>query len=342
MAIEPEVDSTWALVARPRVVRLAPLTATDRDRCVVTFLNIDVTRQVLDAAQGVLRRQLPAVAARLRSVDVKGEVEKVWREIQQPIHLADSVWLMLYPEGVRLGQLRGSRQRLGGTVGISARPRIETGARPVLVPRPLPPLDSAGSATGLNLLVEGRLDYDLLGAGLTDQLAGSTVEIPGGSVEIRELGVFPIGEGRLALGVRFAGTARGQIFFVGTPRYDSATATVVVPDLDYDASTAPLLVQGVAWLKADQFRDFLRARAVFPATDVVERLSDLAVKGMNRELVPGVFLDASLDRTAILRLLPRADGLFLQGHATGNAVLHVTDGFFASLKAAAEDSANGR
>ncbi|MGE3617378.1 MAG: DUF4403 family protein, partial [Gemmatimonadales bacterium] len=191
------------------------------------------------------------------------------------------------------------------------------------------------------LLVEGRLDYDLLGAELTEQLAGTAVEVPGGSVEIRELGVYPIGGGRLALGVRFAGTARGQLYFVGTPRYDSATATVVVPDLDYDASTAPLLVQGLAWLKADEFRDFLRARAAFPASNVVERLSDLAVKGMNRELVPGVFLDASLDRTAILRLLPRAEGLVLQGHATGNAVLHVTDGFFAGIKAAG-DSAGGR
>lgn len=337
ISIRPEINRDWQLVAQPKLSYLGPLTKTERDQCEVTFLKIDVTGQVLDAARRALRSQLPKLAATLKTMDIRSEVEKVWNAIQKPIRLADSVWLMLRPEGVRLGRLSGTREMLGGTIGIQARPKIETGAKPTVALVPLPALDPGGAETGLNLLTEGRFDYLLISSNLTKAVAGTKINVPGGTIEIKEVGVYGIGGGRLALGVRFGGTSSGQIYFVGTPRYEDSTGRVVVPDLDYDASTTPLLVKSLAWLKADQIRDFLRAKATFPSAETMDRLSTLAATGMNRELVPGIFLSTTLNRTEILRLLPRTDALYLQAHATGQAALHVTDGFFARLKGARPD-----
>ena len=333
ISIRPEINREWQLVAQPKLTYLGPLTKTERDQCEVSFLKIDVTSRVLEAARGALREEFPRLAAKLKTMDVKGEVEKVWNEIQKPIRLTDSIWLMLRPQGVRLGALSGSREMLGGTIGIRARPKIETGPKPSVATVPLPALDQGGEETGLNLLTEGRFDYPLISANLTKELAGRKVKVPGGTIEIKEVGAYGIGGGRLALGVRFGGTTSGQIYFVGTPTYDEPTGHIMVPDLDYDASTTPLLVKGMAWLRANEIRDFLRAKATFPSAETMERLSTLAVTGMNRELVPGVFLSAALNRTEIARLLPRIDALYLQAHATGQAALHVTDAFFAGLKA---------
>lgn len=338
ISIRPEITRDWQLVAQPKLSYLGPLTKTERDQCEVTFLKIDVTGKVLDAARAALRAQLPKLAAKLKTMDVKGEVEKIWNEIQKPIRLSDSVWLMLRPEGVRLGQLSGTREMLGGTLGIVARPKIETGPKPSVVPIPLPALDQPSGETGLNLLTEGRFDYLLISSNLSKALAGKTINVPGGTIEIKEVGVYGIGGGRLALGVRFGGTSSGQIYFVGTPKYEDSTGRIDVPDLDYDASTTPLLVKSLAWLKADQIRDFLRAKATFPSAETMERLSTLAATGMNRELVPGVFLSTSLNKTQILRLLPRIDALYLQAHATGQSALYVTDAFFARLADTKPDS----
>ncbi len=338
ISVRPEINRDWQLVAKPRLSYLGPLTKTERDQCEVTFLRIDVTRRVLDAARGALRGQLPALAAKLKTMDVKGQVEKVWNEIQKPIRLTDSVWLMLRPEGVRLGSLSGTREMLGGTIGIRARPKIETGPKPSVAAIPLPALDPGGDDTGLNLLTEGRFDYLLIGASLTKALAGKKLSLSGGTIEIKEVGAYGIGGGRLAFGVRFGGTSSGQIYFVGTPRYDDSAGRITVPDLDYDASTTPLLVKSLAWLKADAIRDFLRTKATLPSAETMERLSTLAATGMNRELVPGVFLSTTLNRTEIIRLLPRSDALYLQAHATGHAALHVTDRFFARLKGAGADT----
>jgi len=338
ISVRPQIDRDWQLVARPRLSYLGPATRTERDQCEVTFLKLDVTGRVIDAARSAVRAQLPRVATRLATLDVRSEIEKIWNEIQEPIRLTDSVWLLLQPEAVRLGQLSGTRRILGGTIGISAYPKIETGPKPPVALKPLPALGEADSSTGLNLLVQARFEYSLIGASLTEELSGTRIDTPGGTVRIQELAAFGIGGGRLALGVRFGGTTSGLIYFVGTPTYDPATGRVSVPDLDYDASTTPLLVKGLAWLKADQIRDYLRSKATFPSADAMQRLTDLAEQGMNRELTQGVHLNASLASTDVIRILPRRDALYLQGHATGQAALHVTDRFFAKFDEP-EDSA---
>ena len=332
VSIRPEIDRDWRLVARPKLTWLGPLTKTERDQCEVTFLKIDVTGKVLEAARGAVRKQLPKIGARLATLDVKGEIEKIWNEIQKPIRLADSVYLVLQPEGIRLGQISGNDRMLGGTIGISARPKIETGPEPMVAFQPLPPLEEAAPSTGLNLLVEGRFEYPLISSSLTEALTGTEIRTPGGVLRIQEIAAFGIGGGRVALGVRFRGTAAGQIFFVGTPQYDTATGRISVPDLDYDVSTTPLLVKGLAWLKADEIRDYLRAKATFPSAGAMEQLSDLAVKGMNRQLTRGVVLSASLNRTEVSRIAPRRDALYLQAHTEGQAALHVTDDFFETLE----------
>jgi hypothetical protein len=332
VSIRPELDRDWRLVAQPRLRALLPLTKTEQDQCEVSFLKFDVTGKVLDAARGAIQAQLPRIGARLAELDVRGEFEKVWREIQNPIRLADSVWLVLQPTGVRLGKVSGTKVMVGTTVGIDAEPRIQAGPMPAVAIRPLPPLEPAAEQTGLHLLVEGRIDYGVIGAALTDALAGKEIRTPGGSLVIEEVGAFGVGRRRVALGVRFTGTTSGQIFFVGTPQYDSASGRVVVPDLDYDASTAGMLIKGVAWLRADEIRNYLRKMATFPPADALERISGLAAKGMNRELTSGVILSAAIDRTDVLRIISRPDALILQARASGQAALHVTDEFFGRFR----------
>jgi hypothetical protein len=333
LSVRPSLTAGWRLEAKPRLVHLGPLTKTERDQCEVSFLSLDMTGKVLDAARDAITALLPKLGEKLAGLDVKSEFEKVWNEIQKPIHLADSVWLLLDPTGIRLGRLGGNAEMVGGTIGVNANPKIETGPKPMVAYRPVPPLDTAAAETGLNLLLEGRFDYGVIGKSLTDELKGTEIKTPGGAVQIQELAAYGVGGGRIALGVRFTGTASGQIFFVGTPRYDPETGKISVPDLDFDASTTPLLVKGLAWLRDRQIRDLLRAQATFPSGDAMDKIATVAVDGMNRELTTGIILSASINESKVVAITPRHDALYLQAHATGQAALHVTEKFFEKLKA---------
>ena len=63
-----------------------------------------------------------------------------------------------------------------------------------------------------------------------------------------------------------------------------------MPDLDYDVGTAQLLVASLGWLKGVDIRDFLRERARLPGYAVLGKLRELAEKGINRTLAPGIEL----------------------------------------------------
>jgi hypothetical protein len=127
----------------------------------------------------------------------------------------------------------------------------------------------------------------------------------------------------VALGVRFGGSAKGLVYLTGTPSYDQTSDQLLVPDLAFDLHTNDLLVRGVAWLKDDTIRDFLRDRARFPVDDQLDRLRQLAENGMNRDLSPGVSLIANLDRARAISVRATRRALLVRAQATGWARLDI-------------------
>jgi len=329
VTLNPRLRPDWTLEAQPRLTRLEPLTTGIRDRCEVTFLKIDMTEKVLDAARAAAANALPLLDRSLAKLDVRGLFDDVWREIQQPIQIADSIWLMIRPSAVRVGPIHlAEGKKVATTVGITARPTIESGARPASGTLPLPTIAPLDSVAGFSVRVMGRFDYPALSALLDEQLAGREVTVADRVVKVTQVAAFAIGGGRLALGVRFGGSARGLIYFVGRPEYDPVADRISVPDLDFDVGSADLLVHGLTWLRGAELREFLRSAAVFPSAKALDPLTQMAMEGMNRELAPGVELEVKLTDTEVLRIDPRADALFVVARARGIARLELSRALF--------------
>jgi hypothetical protein len=160
-----------------------------------------------------------------------------------------------------------------------------------------------------------------MSAVLTQKLRKAKIQAAGGELVVRKIKVFGVGRGRLALGLDFSGTAQGRIWFQGTPVYDAATEILSVPDLDFDATSAGMLVQGVAWLKGDAIRDYLRQQATVSGGDLMGKIQAMAVKEMNRELARGVRLTATIDKSEAAGLRVRPDAIVLRARASGSARL---------------------
>jgi hypothetical protein len=242
----PRLTSTWKLQVKTRLAEVAPLTATERDQCEVSFLKLDVTGKVLEAATRALERILPQVERKISQLDVRTPLSKIWADLQKPIRLSDSLWLLLAPVAVNVGSMQGSRQAVQADIGVTAAPRIVTGSKPIFRPLPLPPLGTLRTDQGFALLVEGAFDYGVMSAELTNRLAGQSVRAAGGVLEVQKITVFGVGSGRLALGLDFDGTARGKVWLLGKPSYDAASGILSVPDLDFDTKSAGLLLRGLA------------------------------------------------------------------------------------------------
>ncbi len=314
----------WRLSSRARVVRVAPASSTDRDRCDVTILQYDLTPRVVESAEEVLTDRLPQINRYVSEVDLHDRFEEWWALLRKPIRLSDDVWLMLAPERLRMGRVSGRDRVLTVPVTLDARPRVVTGRdEPPVDSTPLPPLARDTVGTGFRIAMDGLIDYGTASRALESVLVGRTVVEAGRALAIQRVLLSPTPRGRVALTVTFVGDARGTLRFAGTPAYDARHGMLTVPDLDYDLDVDNRLIASYAWLRSDALRESFRERARLPASVALERGRALLLEGLNRQLGDAVTLSATVDSLAVRGVYVTRDGLVVRALATGDAAMTV-------------------
>jgi hypothetical protein len=319
VATTVQLTSGWTLRPRTRAV-VTPLSRSDR--CKVTFLKVDVTDKVMDAAQEALQRKLAGLDARIAAFDLPGESRRLWDILGSPLKLTDSLWLVIHPSTVRIGMLRMRGDTLVTTLGLSANPRVIGGPRPDAAPPPMPPpQDSTSRPPVLHLLTEGRVPYDVASSILTRELRGTIIKVARQRLVLDSLQLLGVGDGRVAVGLAVHGSVRGVLYAVGHPAYDTATARLYMPDLVYDVGTRDLMTGTLAWLAGGQIEDFLRTRVRIKLGPVLADGRDLLEQNLNRDLADGVHLgmDVSSGRVLGVRAAPHA--LLVRAVASGQGEL---------------------
>ncbi len=317
------IDDRWRLRTRARVADIGPASDADRDRCTVTFLDFDVTGRIVDAARRFLEAHVADIDTLAAEADLRSSFVGWWRTLQEPIHLTDSLWLVMQPEAVRRGPMHGEGDSVAMDLALRARPTISYGPRPEVAHRELPPLDTGSVAEGLDLLVEARAEYGAASDFLTEELGGNEMEHEGRRVRLDSLRVFGIGGGRLAVELHVSGDVEGRLYLVGTPVIDRATARISVPDLDFDLATRNVVVATAAWLRADELRDLLRERASWPAAPAVRFISGWLDQGLNRDLSDDLQVRGTVDSVNILGVRATRTALLVRVGARGTAQLIV-------------------
>jgi len=323
VAIVTNVELTERWTLRPRTRALAqPLTSDQRDRCKVTALRIDVTGKVLDAAQAALQKELAEFDRRVAGFDLRAEAQKAWNILQSPLRLTDSLWLIIDPSAVRIGLLKVEGDTLVTTVGLSARPRIIGGPRPPASQQPMPALqDSATQPPVLHLLTEARLPYDVASAILTKELRGTRIRVRSRELTVRHIQLSGVGDGRVAVGLAVTGPVDGILYAVGHPAFDTATAELFMPDLAYDIGTRNALVGALSWLGQSSIEEFLRSRVRIKLGRIIEQGRGLLERNLNRELVAGVRLRATVGAGRVLGVRAAPTALLARAVASGQGEL---------------------
>jgi hypothetical protein len=326
LASDLSITPDWRLRGKSRISRVVPYSEERRDQCRVTVFKIDVTDRVINATKDALEKQRPMIDKKISSINLRPRFENYWHLLQQPIRLTDSVWLLIRPSAVRMGETVGVKRTLVTALGFSASPIVVTGSRPTVMLTSLPPLNPAAVGNGLHILMEGVIGYDLATSLLEKHIVGKKIERGGQKLEIKNARLFGIGGEKVAMEVQFKGNASGRIFLVGTPRYDPATNELYVPDLDYDAGTNALLVRGLEWVKHNDIRDFIRANARWSVGNVMQTAKEQLAKGLNRDLARGVQLAAEVKQVQGLSVNARRTAIRLRAQADANARLTIKQG----------------
>ncbi len=323
LASDLSITPEWKLRGKSKPVRVAPFTTERRDQCRVTFLKIDVTDKVVSATRDAIEKQRPMIDRKVSAINIRPKFESWWHLLEQPIRLTDSVWLLIRPSAVRMGETVGVKRTLVTALGFSASPMVTTGPRPTVSLTSLPPLYPAAVGNGLHIMLEGVVGYDLATDLLRKHIVGKKFTRAGQTLEVRDARLFGIGGGKLALELRFKGAANGHVYLVGTPRYDVASNELYVPDLDYDIGSTALLVRGLEWVKHDDVREFITKNARWSVGNVMQTGKEQLEKGLNRDLAQGVHLSAEVKQVEGLSVRARRTAIRLRAQADANARLTI-------------------
>jgi 16S rRNA (guanine966-N2)-methyltransferase len=317
------VDADWKLRSRARIEGIRAASDDDADQCNVTIFGIDVTERVLSAAAGFLANQTDRIDREVAGIDLKGRLQRPWERLLEPHELTDQVWLQIAPAAVSLGEVWGEGNQVRISLGLVAHPRIILGPEPAWAPVPLPALGSEVPGEGLRILLEARAHYDQAGARITEELEGTELTWGGQTLRFRSATLRGIGGGQVALGIRFDGSARGEIFLVGTPELDLVAGEVHVPDLEFDVATADLLARSAAWIVRAEVRRKLREVARIPVADLMALAGEQLHRGLNRELSDEVRMEGAVGSAALLAVRATVDALRIHATADATATLLV-------------------
>ncbi len=322
-----EITPDWRLRTKTRIGRLEPVTDSTRDRCRVTVFRIDITDRVIQSTRTLLEQGLSAIDDGVARWDSRARFEQLWRNLQRPVRFTDSVYMVMAPFSAQLGPITANHDTVTARLRLVASPRVVTGPYPnefeLMTPLPrLGPYANVGDSAHVQL--EGSLAYPVARALLGRVLIGREFQQAGRRLKVHDIDVMGIGGGRVALGITLRGAVHGRIWFTGTPALDREQRALMVPDLDVDVGSANLLVRGFDWLKGEEMRNFLRARARLSEEELIGRLSTLAEQGINRTLTEGIVLSGQVNRAEAISVRASVADLRVRASANANIRLAIS------------------
>jgi uncharacterized protein DUF4403 len=300
--------------------------------CAVTWFDIDITRrfvapvvekQLTDAAK-IIDRNTPIVS------NIRPQAQQIWTALQTPFELAPRTWLVMDPIDVALTPVKGAKEIATSTLSLRTQTRVVIGEKPATTHKPLPNLRVVAEpgSNGMRVPFDLELPYEEASRLASRDYANKTYRVNGKDLKLESLRVGPSFNGRVSIEamIDYRGGAlrnyRGLLFLEGTPRFDPATATIVVPDLDY--SLDPKKRRGFFSRIAEKaahlsIRQRLRESARFPiGTNLAETRAEIT-RALTRQLAPGAMLRGRADAIEPVSVTPLTKVISVRVIATGVA-----------------------
>jgi hypothetical protein len=322
-----EWDPAWRLRSTTR-----PLPVYYARRCEVTWLGIDITpRFVAPVVEDQLRQTAAVIDHNMPALtNIRPRAEQIWNALQTPVELAPRTWLVLEPTDVALTPISGSGTTVTSTLLLHAQTRVVVGAQPAAARRPLPALKTGSMAAQPALVrvpFDLQLPYDEASRLATRDFAGKTYQVGGRPLKVESIRLAPAANGRVLIEamIDYRGGAlrnyRGLVFLEGTPRFDPATKSIVVPDLDYslDPKRRGFFRRIAERAAHESIRQRLRESARFDLTARIAEVRQEITRALTRPLGKGVQLRGQADTITPATVTPLPTVISLHVIATGRA-----------------------
>jgi len=293
------------------------------DRCEMTIADIDVTplveKEFRKQMQNSLRVALQKFAPDLH--EIQRQAQRSWSQLQEPVALGQSHWILLKPVAVALSPVNGRGHFIDTQLAMTLQPQLLTGSEHAVTSLPLPPLGHYyPRSTAMNLRLGVELDFTTLNQHLTEALAGQPLLIKDRQAGINKLELSGSGSEIVAL-LELSGEIAGAAELRARVAYDADEQQLHLHDLIFDYQADDPAMGLLATAFHEPVRQALEVAANRAMSRQLELLTERLGSVLQKVTPAGVVLDMSAlhIRSAQIDILQQ--GIRLDGSATGHVQL---------------------
>jgi len=238
---------------------------------------------------------------RKRTEDIEAKARELWNEIQEPIRMAEDIWLQIVPDNMSVSSTRIIADfpypRMESIFEISIQPNVIIGKKPFPLKGDLPAItDYKPGPPGFHIETNLKISFKEVNKLLLDPKVGLLKKaLPGGgnhNAKITNINIYGSG-GKLVVEAQVeynpvinlgGNPAQLTVYLVGTPTYHPEERLIDFPDMDFDIKTSDFLVQMAEMFDRDGIRQTLREKAVIPVGANLDKLKEDLTKLLNRPL----------------------------------------------------------
>ncbi|MEN9999467.1 MAG: hypothetical protein RI922_2457 [Bacteroidota bacterium] len=290
------------------------------DPCEITVFSYDATDKLRKEVTTVLNDLEKDIDDQIASIDIRSDIEEVWKMLASPTSLGKYGYFTAYPKAVSLSDIRFDKKTAYIDLNLTFIPQISTHQPEMVVPK-LPNLSEHKAQTGFNIDVDIVAGYDSLSSILTSELKGKSVTIKNNEVIFTGIQIQGAASKQLNLKVDFEGKRKGTLYLVGTPVFDSTAQKIYFPDLTFDLKTKDALLKSAKWMFNTKITNMMREFAIFDLTPHLKDMKNMVQKEMKRELTKGVKLNGTVKDLKLVGIYPQLNQLIIRINSTGDLKL---------------------
>lgn len=278
--------------------------------CMLSDQNVDAAPLLAQVYRSELQRVLPSVDRKsIGLVSLKPAVSRIWKELQEPILLdeKESVWLLVKPESVGAAGVGTLSEVPAAAFGVTARPTVVRGTKPVSPPSPLPDAQDRFHDDGFHVTFTLQVPMEEANQRLREAVVGQEWSLGVGTIKIAGATLYPLGD-QVGVELTLRGLLPLTLLLKGTPAYDEPTGKIRFREVDYTIKArTPATDLAEEWLH-QPLRDELARRLVFPIREELDLMRKELEKGLNRNMTHGR-LSGTVQQLLLKDLAVEANGL---------------------------------
>ena len=323
------MNENYQLITSTSLSKLNPM-----DPCKLTFLEIDMTSEIMKAMQPALVDVSKYIDQQCLHLDFRSFANETWKELNSQMEIPGYGFLTFNASSIALGPMHGYGKILQVNLCIGANPVMNLDKNETIVVPPLPPLNVQNELTsGFVIQMPIKSSYESLSNKVNEMASGKTFANDDltKSIDVRNLVLSGLGNQKIQVEVLCDMKVRAKkyknctFFLTLTPSIDFATNKMIISMVDIDSKSKNILLNVGVDIFQTKLTETIQSACQIDLTPTLQSAKTEIEKQLNSELMPGVNLKGLLNNLQITGFYPTQKELQINVALNGDLQIDVVN-----------------